>query len=89
MFSPMPLGLLESSGRHTIVNTVAKAINPFQPAMLKEFSRKTVENFVTTQKALLDVMYKPARAAAQPANGAHKKPPQRKRAATKHVAVTV
>ncbi len=68
-------------------NTVAKALNPFQPASLKDFSRKTVENFVTTQKALLDVMYKPARAAAPPEAAIPKKAPQRKRPAPKHAAV--
>jgi len=67
-----------------------EALNPFQPAIVKEFSRHTVENFVTAEKELLDMVSKPARAAKNGDNHPPKKGPQRKRsAAAKHEAVAV
>ncbi len=61
---------------------VLEALNPFQPAILKRFSRETVENLATAQKAMLDVISKPARAASHGEHASPKKGPPRKRAAT-------
>src|SRR5262249_46038670 len=35
--------------------SIFDVLNPIQPAILKEFSRTTVENFVNSEKALLDI----------------------------------
>ena len=70
--------------------TAFEALNPFQPAILKRFSRDTVDNFVTAEKAMLDMMAKPARAASHGENHSPKKaPPSRKRPAGKRAAVAV
>jgi len=67
-----------------------EALNPFQPAIMKQFSRDTVENFVTAEKALLDVMSKPARAAKNGDNHPPKRSPPRKHpAVAKHETVAV
>jgi hypothetical protein len=59
-----------------------EAINPFEPAIVKEFSRHTVENLVNAEKALLEIVSKPARAtAAREEAPPPKKGPQRKRQA--------
>jgi hypothetical protein len=63
-----------------------EALNPFQPEIVKEFSRNTVENFVTAEKDLMDVISKPTRKASHDEAHAPKKPPQHKRAAAKHKA---
>ena len=59
------------------------ALNPFQPAIIKEFSRHTVENFVAAEKAMLEVMSKPPRTATAAHKEDHppKKGPQGKRQA--------
>jgi hypothetical protein len=70
----------------TSVNTARslfEVLNPLQPAIVKEFSRGTVENFVNAEKALFDVISGPARAAAPAQPHAARKPPQRKRAAAR------
>jgi hypothetical protein len=69
--------------------TAFEALNPFQPAILKRFSRDTVDNFVTAEKAMLDMMAKPARAASHGENHSPKKTPPRKRTAAKREAVAV
>lgn len=70
--------------------TAFEALNPFQPAVLKRFSRDTVENFVSAEKAMLDMMAKPARAASHGENHSPKKSPPRKRhTATKREAMAV
>jgi len=70
--------------------TAFEALNPFQPAIMKEFSRNTVENFVTAEKALIDVMSKPARTNGHSEARPAKKTAQRKRpASVKHEAVPV
>jgi hypothetical protein len=56
-------------------------LNPFQPAIVKELSRETVDNFVTAEKALLNVISNTRSAREQP--GPEKKSPSRKRAAIK------
>jgi hypothetical protein len=62
-----------------------EALNPFQPAIVKEFSRNTVENLVTAEKALLDMMSKPAHTAKNGDGHPAKKAPQHRRpAAAKH-----
>ena len=66
-----------------------EALNPFQPAIVKEFSRNTVENFVNAEKALLDTMSKPARAAKNGDGHAPKKAAPHKRPAARHEAVPV
>ena len=63
--------------------TAFEALNPFQPAILKRFSRDTVENFVTAEKAMLEVMAKPVRAASHGENHSPKKTPPHKRQAAK------
>ncbi len=67
-----------------------EVLNPFQPAIVKEFSRNTVENFVGAEKALLEVIVRPARNANATAAESHtaKKPPQRKRPAVKRQPVS-
>jgi len=68
-----------------------EALNPFQPAIMKEFSRNTVDNFVSAEKALIDVMSKPARSNGHSEVHPKKKSPPRKHpaAAKKHEAVPV
>jgi hypothetical protein len=62
--------------------SIFDALNPFQPEIVKEFSRHTVENFVTAEKALLDVVYKSRAAAADhEEDRPPKKGPQHKRRA--------
>ena len=60
-----------------------EVLNPLQPAIVKEFSRHTVENFVTAERALLELITKPIRTAAPEEPHTAKKPPHRKRAAAK------
>jgi len=56
--------------------TLLDALNPLQPAIVKEFSRNTVENIVTAEKALIEVIAKPPhRATAHEEKAA----PQRKK----------
>ena len=69
--------------------TAFEALNPFQPAILKRFSRDTVDNFVTAEKAMLDVMAKPARSASHGENHSPKKAPAHRHPAAKHQAVPV
>jgi hypothetical protein len=70
--------------------TAFEALNPFQPEIVKRFSRDTVENFVTAEKALLDIVQKPARAGNHGENHSPKKSPPRKRpAGVKREAATV
>jgi hypothetical protein len=69
--------------------TAFEALNPFQPAILKRFSRDTVENFVTAEKAMLEVLAKPVRAASHGENHSPKKTPQRRRPAGKREPVAV
>jgi hypothetical protein len=65
-----------------------EALNPFEPAILKRFSRDTVENFVTAEKAMLDMVSR--RSTNHGENHSPKKSPPRKRpAAAKHQAVAV
>jgi len=68
-----------------------EALNPFQPAILKQFSRDTVDNFVTAEKAMLEMISKPARTASHAENHSPKKSPPRKRSAVvkHHTAVAV
>jgi hypothetical protein len=66
-----------------------EALNPFQPAIVKQFSRDTVENFVSAEKAMLDVLSKPARAVNHTENHSPKKSPQRRRPAGKREVATV
>jgi hypothetical protein len=49
-----------------------EALNPFQPAIVKEYSRHTVENFVTAEKAILDIMSGP-RVSPPPKKAPHRK----------------
>jgi hypothetical protein len=65
-----------------------EALNPFQPAIMKEFSRHTVENLVNAEKAIMDVMSRPGRAAYEEPKAA-KKGPQKKRTAKREPAVVV
>jgi hypothetical protein len=69
--------------------TAFEALNPFQPAILKRFSRDTVDNFVTAEKAMLDMMAKPARSASHGDNHSPKKSPPHKRQAAKREPVAV
>lgn len=62
-----------------------EALNPFQPAIIKEFARETVENLVDAEKALMDIASRPMRVTAQEPKPA-RKPPQRKRAVAKRAA---
>jgi hypothetical protein len=67
------------------LSSIFEVLNPFQPAIVKEFSSNTVENLVTSEKALLEVISKPMRAAVSTESDGLKKPP-RKRAAAKRQA---
>jgi hypothetical protein len=66
--------------------SIFEALNPFQPAILKEFSKNTVENLVAAEKAILDVLSKAPSAAAHEPVRPPKKGPQRKRAGVKRTA---
>jgi hypothetical protein len=63
--------------------SIFEVMNPFQPSIFKEFSLNTVENFVTAEKALMDLVAKPSRAAAPGEPKTPKKPGQHKRAGAK------
>ena len=65
--------------------TAFEGLNPFQPEIVKEFARNTVDNFVTAEKSLLELMSKPVAKASPHANGhppkkiaPHKRPPAAK-----------
>jgi len=66
-------------------------LNPIPPITLSDLTRNTVDSFVSAQKALLEVMAKPTRMAAEHETPHRKpavrKPAARKRAGTKAVAV--
>jgi hypothetical protein len=56
-------------------------MNPFPPLTLSDLTRQTVGSFVAAQKALLEVMSKPAPKTAETAASAPKrKAPPRKKA---------
>jgi hypothetical protein len=68
--------------------TAFEGLNPFQPAIVKEFARNTVDNFVTAEKALLELVAKPVLKAGHTEDHPPKKTPPRKRSAVaKHEAV--
>jgi hypothetical protein len=61
-----------------VVKRTFEELNPIPPITLSDITRNTVDSFVSAQKALLEVMAKPARAAA-----ARHEPPRRAPAARK------
>jgi hypothetical protein len=65
-----------------VVREAADKLNPFPAFQFADVTRNTVESFVTAQKALLDVMAKPARTAAATEHVApkHKRPPAKHKA---------
>ena len=80
----LDVAALQGEASMNTVRTLFEVLNPLQPAIVKEFTRSTVENFVGAERALFDIIAKPPRAAAPAHPHAPKKPPVRKRAATKH-----
>ena len=66
-----------------------EVINPFPPLTLSDLTRRTVDSFVAAQKALLEVMSKPAaKMAAEPHPAPKAKARPHKRSARHVVPVT-
>jgi hypothetical protein len=87
--------LLDIAAQQVSVNLKAtrKAVdvmNPFPPMTLADISRNTIGSFVSAQKALLEVLSKPARAVAAEVQAATAptKPPSRKRPPRRTAAAT-
>ena len=84
--------LLDVAAQQISVNvkTAKKAVDMVNPmhlpvrSVLSDLTRQTVDSFVSAQKALLDVMAKPVRAAEAPEGPRHKPPMRKRTPAAKH-----
>lgn len=68
--------------------TIMDALNPFQPAIMSELSKRTVENLVGAENALLQVIAKPPHAKAHETHHAKAKTPHKKRPASARARAT-